>query len=150
MKLKNLMVGVVLSCALGASAANARIVIQSPLFNGSDVCSGVAGTWVGTGNASASGVKCKYKGVAFVTQAGDEHTYNLIIDLTKTSGLLCPKDEHLEYMGTCENGMLVIEEEDANLSGTTDGHTAYLAGTVELLLGGVPVNANVDMHLTKK
>lgn len=139
--------GLIMALLFYASMVNATIVVQSTL---NDVCVGLPGAWKGSGNVSASGINCKYKGVANVSSTNDEHHFNIIIDLTKTSGALCPNNEHLNYVGACENGVLVIQSNDANLSGTTDGTNAHLSGQVIIKIAGVPVTANVDMSLVKQ
>lgn len=140
-------IGAMLALSLSASAANANIIIS---FGSDDVCTSATGVWVGSGNVSAVGLKCKYNGTSIVSATPNATVYNMDIKLYKTSGLFCPDQQSLNFLATCENGVIVIKEDSANLNGTTDGKTAHLSGTVSIPVNGVPVKANVDMNLTKQ
>ena len=149
MKLKKVVLATLLNLAVFSTTANANIFIH-PTFTGvGDACAIVAGNWTGTGTATA-GVRCRYKGKAVVTNIENNRVFDLATDLTKISGILCPQEEHIEFVGTCVNGVLTVDSNGANLTGTTDGKKAHLSGTVEIPIQGVPVKAQVSMDLTKQ
>src|SRR3990167_2734017 len=83
-----------------------------------DNCQNLPGTWNGTGSVSALGgiVHCKYTGVALVTPSSDPYSFSMHVDLNKVSGI-CPQKESLNLSGRCDNGVITLKTDAANLSG---------------------------------
>lgn len=121
--------------ALISTSVYANIVIHTP-YQGKneDVCTGVAGSWTGSGTASDL-IKCVYTGSMNLGYSSGKLNINdllLTLDSSKSSGL-CPKTEKLQLTGTCENGKIVIDTPGvANLDGdlSQDGMHSNLTGTV--------------------
>lgn len=155
MKLKQVVLGIALNLVLVSTATYADIMFQSKR-SGQNLCDNVAGIWTGQALVSGKvlGIKfsCQYQGTAVVTATGP-YSYNLDVDMRKTSGV-CPNDK-VSIPGSCDpaTGAIVLTSPSADLSGAieADGKSANLKGTVTMSVMGKSITANVEhMGLQKQ
>ncbi len=151
MKLRQLIV--LTGISLFTHVAFANITVQSFSLTDGQGCENFAGRWVGGGTVKATvilPITCHYNGVATVSPSSSG--YNVHVDLKKDSGI-CPENESLDLPGTCQNGVINLQTDSANLHGNINSSSteANLEGTVKFNVAGKTVNADVtDMHLKKQ
>lgn len=149
MKMKGL---IILMGFLCAQAAYANIIVKSSRIGAADICSQLPGTWSGSGTVKAGIITCKYHGTATITPGSDTKTFNMNVTLERESGI-CPAQETLQLPGSCDNGNIKLQTDDANLGGSINsaGTSADLSGTVSFTVLGSRVTADVDdMDLQKQ
>jgi hypothetical protein len=150
MKLKKYLL---LGLVLVTQASFANITVMSGIA-GADACDGLAGNWAGSGTVTASILTCNYSGKAVVTQTitNEKTNYSVAVDLTLDSGPLCPATESITLPGYCESNGIVLQTDDANLTGSVDstGTAADLKGYVYVTIGGTRIKADITkLHLDK-
>lgn len=141
---------------LAANLAWADAVITLPTQGFVDPCQSAQGAWSGRGRVTTEimgmPIDCVYHGEAQVPYIAESGELSMDIQMTKESGF-CPEGKSFSVHGTCRNGKLHLEVEDANINGTVsaDGRSADLSGTVGVDVLGQYVIANIEsMHLRKK
>jgi len=153
MQLKRVLVSVIASLSLFSATANANVKIFSS-SSSQNLCTDIQGQWIGNGTVTARfmGVKirCDYAGDTYITGAED---FSADIHLHLTSGI-CPAAEDFIMPGICNGntGMISLESDEANLSGTlsNDGKQVNFTGTVNIPMGGTTVVGTVErMELHK-
>jgi len=133
-----------------ASGAQANIIVKAS--SNADTCANLAGLWTGGGKVSASFIECHYHGTVNATHTAGDHNYNMSVDLHKDDGI-CPDEEKLELPASCNNGVIVLRTDDANLDGSMNaaGNTIDLSGNVTFTVLGSRVKANVsNMRIQKQ
>jgi hypothetical protein len=135
-----------------AYASGIRVQLPATI-HGEDACGQITGQWQGGGTVKKWPLTCHYSGVADVKMASLTN-FVMDVDLHRDGGSnLCPSNETITLPGTCENGAVSFNTDDANLHGSMNdaGNAVDLSGTVTFSVSGSRVTADVDdMHLDKK
>lgn len=125
----------------------AALALLSPLahadvffFSASpNACNTLPGKWEGDGHVTAlrGAVSCDYHGTSTITQSSVPGQYDMDIDLVSTSWICPSKTQHL--LGTCNNGNITLNTDEAKLSGTVaENGKVDVKGTVTFI-ATVPV-----------
>ncbi len=130
--MKVIKLGVIFAVAFGISSfaqANTHIKIISESFMAREnACDQFAGNW--QGRAVVEKV-CKYSGTATVSRGAAAGHYSVHVDL-RPADFWCPKADPIDLLATCYGSDINIESpSSAHLSGTTDGSTVHLSGSVD-------------------
>jgi hypothetical protein len=152
MKLKKLII--VMTCILSVHSAYANVSIKARSNSATDFCGGLTGTWTGGGTIETSFTTCHYKGTAIVAENAAKTTaYSITMDLVRDDGTMCPDRATMELIADCENNILTVDTDNADMSGQVNdtGTAADLNGKLFVNVGGQRIEATVrDVHLDKQ
>lgn len=110
-----------------------------------DRCSGLAGTWTGTGSVNFIVMSCNYNATVKI---GEGNPADASLSVTKSSGsFLCPKKVDYDVTAACDNGIVTIKDEKIDASGevSDDKKSMSFTGVIRVLIS----RFNVSLELTR-